>query len=165
MIVVAVDPGVTTGVAVFRFTENASERLAYAQWGDPDYVWRKIRDTLVLYEEKYPDDEVVLVAEQFDQRPGVVRPDFTPKFINRDIENNITGFKIVWQIPDMAKTLVSPARRGTSDALKRFGWYLVSNGHANDAQRHAIAYVVHNFKHMPTILRGWPKPKDDDDEE
>lgn len=163
MIVIGVDPGVTTGIAVFRFTEDKSQYIEYGQLGDPDNVWKKIHQLVLFYQKNYPEDEVILVVEQFDKRPGVVNPDFTPKYINRDIENNIFDVQIVWQIPGMAKTLLPPARRGTSDALKRFGWYKVSNGHANDAARHAIAYIVHNKLHMPTILKGWPKPKDDDE--
>lgn len=163
MIVVAADPGVTTGIAIFYFGPNNCQYLFHEQYGDPDTAWKRLHDLVHQAQEMYPEDEVILVVEQFDKRPGVVHPDFTPKYITRDIEINITDVEIVWQIPDMAKTMVPPARKGTSDALKRMGWYLVSNVHANDAARHAVAYAVATRRHMPTILRGWPKPKDTDD--
>lgn len=161
LVVVAVDPGGTTGVAVFGFTEETVEYIEHFQWGDPDYVWKEIHKLVHKWQGK--GFEVVLVVEQFDKRPGVINPDFTPKYIGRDINNNIDDVEIVWQIPAVAMNLVRPPgpRHKGADQLKRFGWYHVKNTHANDAARHAIVYAVETLKHMPTILRGWPKPKDD----
>jgi hypothetical protein len=161
IIVVAVDPGGTTGIAVFKFTEHAVEYVEHHQWEDPNTAWRAIHNLVHYWQSGY---EVVLVVEQFDKRPGVINPDFTPKYINRDIENNIDDVEIVWQIPADAMNLVKPVGKKNHgpDHLKRFGWYLRSNVHANDAARHAIVYGVNKLKHMPLILRGWPKPKDDD---
>lgn len=162
LIVIAVDPGGTTGVAVFKFTEETVEYLDSYQWGDPDHVWLRIQDLAHAWMVR--EERVVLVVEQFDKRPGIINPDFTPKFINRDIEINITDVDIVWQIPAAAMNLVRPPghRHKGQDQLKRFGWYKTSNTHANDAARHAIVFGVDKLKHMPLILRGWPKPKDDD---
>lgn len=160
LLVVAVDPGGTTGVAVFKFTEETVEYIDHYQWGDPDYVWRKIHELVHACQKVH---ETVLVVEQFDKRPGIINPDFTPKYIGRDITNNIDDVEIVWQTPSVAMNLVRPPgkRHKGPDQLKRFGWYNTSNTHANDAARHAIVYAVETLKHMPTILRGWPKPKDD----
>lgn len=161
LVVVAVDPGGTTGVAVFGFTEETVEYIEHFQWGDPDYVWREIHKLVHKWQAK--GFRVVLVVEQFDKRPGIINPDFTPKYIGRDIKNNIDDVEIVWQIPSVAMNLVRPPgkRHKGADQLKRFGWYKTVNTHANDAARHAIVYAVETLKHMPTILRGWPKPKDD----
>jgi hypothetical protein len=103
------------------------------------------------------DYEVVFVIEQFDKRPGIADPDLTPKYIIRDIENNLPHRTFEWQIPAQAKNLVKPATKGVPDGLKRFGWYKVGMGHANDASRHVIVFLVEKIKHMPTILLGWPK--------
>lgn len=164
IIVIAVDPGVTTGIAVFKFTEEAVEYLDSYQWGDPDYVWIQIQSLAHAWMVR--EKHVVLVVEQFDKRPGIINPDFTPKFINRDIENNILDVEIVWQIPGAAMNLVRPPGKKNKgpDQLKRFGWYKTNNTHANDAVRHAIVYGVDKLKHMPLILRGWPKPPKDDDD-
>lgn len=147
---------------MFKFTEDAVEYITSYQWGDPDHVWKAI-ETLV--HDWQITNRVVLVVEQFDKRPGIINPDFTPKFINRDIEINITDVEIVWQIPAAAMNLVRPPghKHKGQDQLKRFGWYKTNNTHANDAVRHAIVYAVEKLRHMPTILLGWPKPKDDID--
>lgn len=152
---IGLDPGGTTGVALFKFTEDSVTYLDSAQWGDPDNVWKQVK--AVAEKLRAQGENVILVIEQFDKRPGIVNPDFTPKYINRDIDNNIFDFPIVYQIPAVAKNLVPQATRGRSDALRRFGWYLVSNRHANDAARHVITFAVTQLKHMPTILKGWPK--------
>lgn len=158
--VVAVDPGGTTGWAVFLFSPNDVEYVEHGHWGDPDQVWHDILSTLERY--RSLGYRVTLVVEQFDKRPGIVNPDFTPKFVSRDIVNNIHGYDIVWQIPAAAMNLVKPAgkRNKGPDQLKRFGWYHTNSVHANDAARHAIVYAVEKLKHKPTILRGWPR-KDD----
>ena len=158
VVVVAVDPGVTTGIAVFLCLEDSVEYLESHQWGDPDYVWQEIHDLVHYWQFGY---RVVLVVEQFDKRPGIVNPDFTPKYINRDIENNIHDVEIVKQIPDAAMNLVRPPGKKNAgpDHLKRFGWYKVKNTHANDAARHFIVYAVGKLRHQPTILTGWPKEK------
>jgi len=162
LIVVAVDPGGTTGIAVFKFTDDDAEYLEHHQWGDPDYVWKKIHDLVHYWQAGY---EVVLVVEQFDKRPGIINPDFTPKYIGRDISNNIDDVETVWQIPGAAMNLVKPPskRYHGQDQLKRFGWYHTSNTHANDAARHAIVFAVDVLDHRPTIVRGWPKPIESDD--
>lgn len=156
LIVIAVDPGGTTGVAVFKFLEDSVQYLEHYQWGDPDYVWKEIHALVHYWQAGY---EVVLVVEQFDKRPGIINPDFTPKFIGRDITNNILDVEIEWQTPSVAMNLVRPpgARHKGPDQLKRFGWYTVKNTHANDAARHAIVFAVERLKHMPTILKGWPR--------
>lgn len=163
LIVIGIDPGGTTGVAVFGFTDDNVEEVERFQWGDPDYVWMKIHELVHKWQGK--GFRVVLVVEQFDKRPGIINPDFTPKFINRDIVNNIDDVEIVFQIPAAAMNLVRPPgpKHKGPDQLKRFGWYKTTNTHSNDAVRHIIVYAVEVLRHMPTIIRGWPKPKDDDE--
>lgn len=158
VIVVAVDPGVTTGVCVMLFEENEVDLLETHQFVDPNGVWREIQELAHGYDTGI--HKVVIVVEQFDKRPGVVNPDFTPKYVCRDIENNIHDFEIAWQIPSQAMTLVRPGSKRGPDQLKRFGWYKTSSVHSNDATRHAIVYGVETLRHMPLILKGWPKPED-----
>lgn len=157
VIVVAVDPGVTTGICVMEFQTDSVEVLETHQFVDPNGVWREIQELAQRLATR--GHRVVIVVEQFDKRPGVVNPDFTPKYVSRDIENNIHDFEIVWQIPAQAMTLVRPGSKRGPDQLKRFGWYKTSSVHSNDATRHAIVYGVETLKHRPLILRGWPKPE------
>lgn len=154
-ILIGVDPGVTTGIAVMGLTEKTSELLETYQWEEPDTVWRQIRDLAHTWQAK--GFSVTLVVEQFDKRPGVISPDFTPKYVNRDIENNILDVPIVWQIPAQAKTLVPQGKKGQQDALKRFGWYQTAHRHANDGIRHCIVYAVEKLRHRPTVDKGWKR--------
>lgn len=159
----AIDPGVSTGFSLLRFGEKDVELVQTGYWPDPDRVWRTIRDSAHRARDHY-NLPLYLVVEQFDKRPGVVNPDFTPKYISRDIELNIHDVPVFWQIPAAAMNLVKPGRTGQRDQLHRFGdWYRKKNVHGNDATRHAIVFGVEKLKHMPLILMGWPKPKDEDD--
>lgn len=161
-----VDGGGVTGLALLLYTKDSVEIVDRQHYGDQDTVWRVIKETLDDYRRQ--GHNIVLVVEQFDQRPGMVNPDFSTKFINRDIDINIAGeYDVYWQIPAAAFNLVRKpgAKNKGADHLKRFGpdWYLKGrdNNHINDAVRHGIVFAVETLKHMPTILLGWPKPKDD----
>lgn len=139
---------------------GSPEQLYHDQWEDPDtacYELKRLADK--YHEEGY---EVVLVGEQFDKRPGVINPDYTAKYVNRDVENTIFDYEIVWQVPAAAKNLVKYSAKAHDgrDGLHRFGFYLIGRRHANDATRHALVYAVEKLKHKATILLGWPR-KDD----
>jgi hypothetical protein len=148
---------VTTGVALFEYDDTSVTYLDHWQIKDANNFYLWLHD--LAHEQQDLGHDVTLVVEQFDKRPGVINPDLTPKYINRDIENHIHDVPIVKQIPALAMNLVPPAHKGVPDGLKRFGWYLVSNVHANDAARHVASYLAYTLKHLPTILLGWPKPK------
>lgn len=155
--IIGFDPGGTSGVALLELTDTEVICRGHDQWDDPDNVWKRLH--ALAHRMQKLDYEVVIVSEQFDKRPGVVNPDFTPKFINRDIDNNIFDVEVVYQIPAAAKNLIKPPgpRHKGADQLKRFGMYAIKMGHANDAMRHALTYAVETVKHKPTILLGWPK--------
>ena len=161
MVAIGIDPGVTTGVAVFVLPgENEPAQLVEnLQWGEPEKVWDKMLSLKHRYKVQ-GFKHIVFVIEQFDKRPGVVDPDFTPKFIINDIERYLPTEPRVYQTPSQAKNLVKPAKNGVADGLKRFGWYKVGMGHSNDASRHVITFLVEKVKHMPTILKGWPRRGD-----
>jgi hypothetical protein len=155
--VIGVDPGGTTGVAEYLVhSADALPRLhGTKQWGDPDTVMLQMKGVADYW--RAQGYQVVFVVEQFDKRPGIADPDFTPKFIINDINRYLTDEIIIWQTPSQAKNLVKPAKNGAADGLKRFGWYTPGMGHANDASRHVITFLVEKLHHMPTILKGWPK--------
>jgi hypothetical protein len=154
---IGVDPGGTTGVAVYTVEDGnqPAELKDVLQLTDPDSVATDLCSLGLVYAEQHYN--IRYVVEQFDNRPGVVNPDFTPKYVIRDIKNAIPEEYIQWQTPSQAKNLVKPSHNGTSDGLKRFGWYQTKFRHANDASRHVIVYLVERLKHKPTILKGWPK--------
>lgn len=161
MVVCGIDPGVTTGVAVYLVPspEEPVVLLETQQWGN----YEQVTALMLGIKRKYVNREAangscVFVIEQFDKRPGIVDPDFTPKFIINDIERYLPDEVTVYQTPSQAKNLVKPAKNGVPDGLKRFGWYVVGMNHANDASRHVITFLVERLRHMPTIIKGWPPP-------
>lgn len=156
-ILVCVDPGGTTGIAVLKLTADDVTLEETHQWTDPDTVWSKIYLLASYWEAGY---DVELVVEQFDDRPGVVNPDYSAKYIIKDIDRYIIGYPIHYQIVAMAKNAVKQGGKGQEDQLKRFGMYQPGKKHARDAIRHGIAYAAGTLKHRPTIELGWPKDKD-----
>lgn len=159
MVLIGVDPGGTTGIAVYDVpSPDELPRLAgYYQWADSWTIAAQLMALKSKVQKQRPDAQVAFVVEQFDNRPGIVDPDFTPKYIIRDIDRDMANEQVFYQTPSQAKNLVKPAHRGTPDGLKRFGWYQVGMGHANDASRHVIVFLVEKLHHMPTILKGWPR--------
>lgn len=158
-VIIGLDSGATSGVSAVGVVnpDTLPEHIFHDQWGDQDKVWKKLLKLVRKYQKKF---KVYLVIEQFDARPGIVNPDYSAKYINRDIENNFTDVDIFWQIPATAMTLVPNGKQGKTDALPRFGWQVTPktvNRHTNDAMRHIIVFLVSQMRHMPTILKGWPK--------
>ena len=159
--VIGVDPGGTTGVGVITLTEDAFHLEETFQFTDQDTAWVEVQAVVNKYDQL--GYEVHLVVERFDKRPGIINPDYSAKFVERDIDNNVDGYYTAFkQIPAEAKNFIKEAKnnQGKGDALKRFGMYEPGKKHARDALRHAITYAVVRLKHHPLILRGWPKPND-----
>lgn len=154
---IGVDPGGTTGVAVYTVDGPDKEaKLSEAlQFDDFTTAAEEIGTLGLVYD--YRGYNIRYVIEQFDNRPGVVDPDFSPKYVINDLKRLINEEYVQWQTPSQAKNLVKPATAGKPDGLKRFGWYQTKFRHANDASRHVIVYLVEKMKHKPTILKGWPK--------
>lgn len=156
--IVGVDPGGTTGANVLLLTETGYELAEAHQFKDDATAWREVQGLVTKY--KALGHEVHLVVEQFDKRPGIINPDYSAKYVERDIDNNVSGYDVMHkQIPAEAKNFIKEARKngGVGDALKRFGLFQTSMKHANDSLRHSVTYAVVRLKHRPLILRGWPK--------
>lgn len=161
VVVIGVDPGGTTGCCAILLSPDNYKLAGAWQFTDQDTAHKCVQERVSHY--KAAGYEVHLVIEQFDKRPGVINPDYSAKFVERDIDNNVRGYDVLHkQIPAEAKNFIKPApkNRGKGDALKRFGLYQTALKHANDSLRHAITYAVVRLKHKPLITKGWPKPND-----
>lgn len=156
--VIGVDPGGTTGACVLLLSRDAYKLESVHQFKDDATAWQDVQGLVTrCHESGY---EVHLVIEQFDKRPGIINPDYSAKYVERDIDNNVSGYDVKKkQIPAEAKNFIKEARRsnGKGDGLKRFGFYQTAFKHANDSLRHAVTYSVVRLKHRPLILKGWPK--------
>ena len=144
--ILCIDPGGTTGIAIFNVSEDSEPRLwehlqipngtkgfiDFFRENEPLYNWKKI------------------VCESFTLRTGVKFPDLTPVYIIGALEAMVKD--------SVEVVLQSPSLKGLcdDDRLKSIGMHQRGNGHANDAIRHGIIYL-RNTKHMPTIEMTWPR--------
>ena len=150
--VIAIDPGVNTGIVVARVEEEV-EIVHFDQFIRTTHV-----ETVELIKrvlDAYPG--AVIVAEQFDLRPGnKFSADLTPVKVNAILDYLVDG--IHYQTPAQAKGLVKDA------TLKNLGWWLTGKdvgykdaNDVRDAFRHLVYYLVHEVRHKWTLDTGWPR--------
>jgi len=152
-----IDAGESTGLTVWDFEDETFYVLAGYQFKAGSEV-ANAEQIDTLYSRFTPD---VVVAEQFDLRPG---NEFVADLSTVGVNNIIKWLHawewtcdLVWQTPGQAKGLVK------DKILKRLDFWptgkLVGQKDANDvrdAARHTVYYAVMTLKHRPTIEAGWP---------
>ena len=136
LVVLAYDPGETTGYAVWGYPEGEMS-FGQAPWFDAATWSMTYVEALV---EAY---EVQLVSESFviTQRTlRTSRENWSLEFIGilRWLALRYTGNELVLQSPGNAKSFGSDAR------LNALGWRQKGRPHANDAARHLLLYLVNN---------------------
>lgn len=139
MIVLGVDPGVRTGVALLEVLDNTAPVLiAYEEVYGGVEGFREWWKTRPAYD--------VLVVEDFILRGGVHGVNIEPV---RVIEF-LAPFTPVLQTPAGRKVAVS------DKVLKRLGLYLPGERlrNAREAVRHAVWWVKSQH-HIPTLRVGW----------
>lgn len=142
-IMLGVDPGGTTGLALFEYSDD-----------DYELLWKKqVPNGLQGFLDWHYDEGDLLaldtiVCESFTLRAGIY-PDLTPTYIIGAIEalwpNAV--YEIEYQKPDQ-KHLCS------DDVLKRMNLHSPGKPHANDAIRHGIIYM-RNRKNKRVLQEGW----------
>lgn len=130
--VLAIDPGKTTGIA---FWDNEDQRIWTAQ--------ANFLETCVLlhtraFEHK---EDLVIVSESFVitiHTAKNTQAQWSIELIGvaRFMSQAYCGLDLVTQQPAAAK------RFSSDDRLKTLGWYKPGQGHANDAARHLLLYLV-----------------------
>ena len=156
-VIVAIDPGVTTGVARMRITDTDYTLERVWQLGDPDTVWGKLHN--IIRAAHQDSDDVTVLCESFELRPDVAQPDETPKYIIKDLDRFVAPeFPIEYQMASQAKVGVPPGRNGRRDRLHAFGLFQRGERHANDAIRHILVYAIEKLRHRPLIIKGWGLP-------
>ncbi len=133
-VIIAVDPGKMTGWAI-RGTDESMiagelEWYGFLKWVE-EYVKAAIR---VGY-------DVTLVCESYTITPATIRK------TRQHWSLEIIGCLRYWSLRHAGKELVlqSPASAksfSTNEKLKALDWYVPGRGHANDALRHLLLYLV-----------------------
>ena len=154
-VIMAVDAGVSTGVAIGRVVNNLDiEILEVKQFIRDDFV--STVSTLMGIVISHGVDTVVV--ERFDLRPGnKFTADLTTVQVNAALQYALPPtIKWVEQTPAQAKTLV------TDEALKRLGWYVTGKqfnykdaNDARDALRHLARYGVLVLRLQDLANAGW----------
>ena len=156
-ILIAIDPGKTTGVAKLRLTDDDFKLEGVWQFTDPDTVWKPLKQ--VIEKAKERDEDVTVLCESFELRPDVAQPDETPKYIIKDLERYVEPYHpIEYQMASQAKVGVPPGRNGSRDRLHAFGLHQRGMRHSNDAIRHVLVYAIEKLRHKPLIVKGWGSP-------
>lgn len=134
-LVVAVDPGLVTGLAVLHFPEM--------RFGSEQVEGRHaFYDTLNGVLGSGIPAELVCEKYVITQRSAQVSPQYDALYIigHLDAVCHRLGIPFTLQTPAQAKSFAS------DDKLKRAGWYRATpGGHANDAARHLLRYVVRTY--------------------
>jgi len=129
MRVVAVDPGVTSGVAIMTFPYRFDNLPGTWELSQMETIeWASQLDALD-----------VIVCESFIPRPGA--KNFQPASL--EIIGALRYVSWLRQIPFVLQSPADAKRFSTNEKLKTLGWYQSTvGGHANDAQRHLLLYAI-----------------------
>jgi hypothetical protein len=133
--ILALDPGQTTGWALWTFG-NDPEKLGMPQSGQEDFTgtMRLMNNVITTY----PGAQIV--AEMFIIGPNTVKKSQAPWSLE------VIGCAR-WAALSTGRELklqqASSAKRFSADwRLKQLSWYRPGKGHANDALRHLLLYMV-----------------------
>lgn len=142
MILLALDPGGTTGWSLWRYT--AIEPLTLISYG---MVGLGLTGFLHWWQENFASMEVdEIVIEDFVLDGRTPRPDTTAL--------ELIGATIALSpVPVIRQRNVAKIH-ATDEMLKRSGLWWRGAGHDRDSAKHALA-LVKTRRHVPTIARYW----------
>lgn len=138
-----IDPGGTTGLALFDYMDNEYELM-----------WKKqVPNSLQGFLDWHWDEGQLLnldtiVCESFDLRAGIF-PDLSPVYI-------IGAIEALWPkaVVELAYQKPSQKHLCDDDRLKKMNLHSPGRPHANDAVRHGIIYM-RNLKNQQVLKEGW----------
>lgn len=150
MYILAVDPGLMTGIALFLIEEGTVTLVWSQEVGEIpidfliEEVIEEYKDNLEVVFERF------VIGPKTPNSPWSLEKIGVIKFLCRK-----HSVKYTIQTPGQAKNFV------TNKRLKNIKiWHKGGKGHALDALRHGVLYLVQNFKWRPVGLID-----DEDDEE
>jgi len=131
--ILGIDPGITTGIALFEWPKL----LAYEQYkkDNPIITAQYLRRVIA---KRKPD---VVVMEDYRVYPWKSQTHIWSQLWTVRL---IGAIQLVCLEADVSLVLQG-ANRGKSikdDALKQWGFYIVSKQHARDAIRHCLSYAI-----------------------
>lgn len=146
-VLLAVDPGNVSGVAVLRLDDLDDAPLTYEL--DKQQTYSFIH-SLRYGTMQDRSERMEMVAERFVISQRTIRSERQDDALNilgyLDSLHHLYGIPLHLQSPAQAKKFVS------DDRLRRLGWYRrTKDGHANDAQRHLLTYLASHHRSDPKV--------------
>ena len=141
-IILAVDPGKASGIALFEFTQGEEPKLLWSGEYQQNEYARPIRDAI---EYAYNNNVYIdVVCERFVINAQTVKNSQSPFSLEQIgilkqlmMDEEIDPSNIVFQSPSDAKAMFDNAK------LKKLGyWHKGGEGHALDAIRHGLLRCV-----------------------
>lgn len=144
-LVIAVDPGKATGVAAFKYTKGEEPEMLESSEVDFNNFAPWVRSWLDLYfREMHDQDQIAIVCERFTINAQTTKNSQAPfsleeigvlKQIMLDFNMNPDDLK--FQSPADAKAMFN-----NSKIKKLEYWHRGGEGHALDAIRHGLLFMV-----------------------
>lgn len=140
MIILAIDPGLASGVALLHVPEQGDPELL----GSWELTPEETEDAVVKMIETYRDHDLRVVVERY-----TITPETAKKSQQGWSLEQIGSIKFICRTNGLAAPVLQTPANAKSFApnprLKALGlWHKGGHGHALDAIRHAVLYAVNN---------------------
>lgn len=137
MLLIAVDPGKTTGVATWYLDRAFEEPMATQIEGSLDFC-----DYVHALLAGHYDDDIVIICEKYTINAGTLKK--SRQYDPLEIIGTLRWFAHQYEIDFVLQSPAEAKRFATNDKLKKIGWYTPGRDHAADAMRHLLLYSVKN---------------------
>lgn len=140
--VVALDPGGTTGYAVW----HGGQSFYHGQMG-PDEHHHDLWNYLAKLKTAGGDEDLTIVCESFEFRQNRQRDNI--ELISKEYIGVVKLFRESYHTPVVFQTAALGKGFITDEKLKAMGIWKVTMGerHARDAYRHLYFYLINRLKH------------------
>jgi hypothetical protein len=162
--ILALDPGGTTGWAMWQDKEYAREKAPWDHFTYGQLEAQQHHEDLYALLELMQTSEFTLICETFEFRQQDVEKRMGISLVSREYIGVAKLFAqqrmsspVVLQSPGAAKGFIpDKAKNGmaANAKLKVMGLYMPGKPHAMDAMRHLIYYMV-NVEGMHHLIRPW----------
>lgn len=147
MIILAVDPGGTTGFATWDYDETRVPEEQFAAWDDPDRF-----NAIETVRERIVTGVEIVVCESFQLSMNTLKKSTAGSLETIEMIGALRwvchkrGVEFVTQKPSDAAGFSTPEK------LKAIGWWTPGSDHARSATKHLILYLAANRLIDPSRL-------------
>lgn len=137
MIVIAVDPGKISGIAIWTDEKPLEIRSYEENVYDTVHILKNIVGAPMYFQ----NHDIVVVTERFTISERTIKTALSLDALDINgwltCEEEFHSYDLVFQTPTQAKKFATDAK------LKALDWFeRTKDGHANDAARHLMVYLV-----------------------